>query len=72
MFEGIQIENYIDILVNKIQNSFLIWSNLFEFLFFLFLLAATYFLTKIFYKHVDQLLAKIQALNKRKRIRIID
>ncbi len=72
MFEGIKIENYIAILIDKIENSFLVWSNLFELLLFLFLLIAAYFLTKLLYKHVDQILIKIEALNERKRLRIID
>ncbi|MFP4021756.1 MAG: mechanosensitive ion channel family protein [Halanaerobium sp.] len=72
MFEGIQLEKYIEILVDKIQNNFLVWSNLIEFILFLFLLTATYFLTKLLYELVDELLAKIEALNERKRTRIID
>ncbi|MFW5961673.1 MAG: mechanosensitive ion channel family protein [bacterium] len=72
MFEGIQLEKYIEILVDKIQNNFLVWSNLIEFILFLFLLTAAYFLTKLLYELVDELLAKIEALNERKRTRIID
>jgi small-conductance mechanosensitive channel len=72
MFEGIKIENYIEILLGKIQNNFLVWSNLIELILFLILLAAAYFLTKILYKHVDELLDKIEALKERKRVRIID
>ena len=72
MFELIQFEKYIEILIDKIQNSFLVWSNLFELVLFLFLLTAAYFLTKILYKRVNELLAKIEALKARKRDRIID
>lgn len=72
MFEDIKIENYIEILIDKIQNNFLVWSNLIELITFLLLVIAAYFLTKILYKHVDELLAKIDALRERKRDRIID
>jgi small-conductance mechanosensitive channel len=72
MFEGIQIEKYIEILVDKIQNSFLVWSNLIELIIFLVLAFGAYFLTKLLYKQVDELLEKIEALKERKRLRIID
>lgn len=72
MFEGIKIENYIEILTDKIQNSFLVWSNLIELILFLLLIIGAYFLTKILYKKIDELLDKIEVLNERKRLRIID
>ena len=72
MFEGIQIEKYIEILIDKIQNSFLVWSNLIELIIFLVLAFGAYFLTKLLYKQVDELLEKIEALKERKRLRIID
>jgi len=72
MFEGIKIENYLEILIEKIQNNLLVWSNLIELILFLLLVIAAYFLTKILYKQVDELFAKIEALKKRKRLRIID
>jgi small-conductance mechanosensitive channel len=72
MFEGIQIENYINILIDKIQNNFLVWSNLIELILFLLLVVGAYFLTKLLYKQVDELFAKIEALKERKRLRIID
>ncbi|MFN2340433.1 MAG: mechanosensitive ion channel family protein [Halanaerobium sp.] len=72
MFEGVKIENYIGILIEKIENSFLVWSNLIELIIFLLLLAAAYFLSKLLYKHVDELLGKIEPLKERKRFRIID
>ncbi len=72
MFEGIKIDNYIEILLGKIQNNFLVWSNLIELVIFMIILIAAYFLTKILYKHVDELLDKIEALKERKKIRIID
>jgi di/tricarboxylate transporter len=72
MFEGIQIEKYIEILVDKIQNSFLVWSNLIELIIFLVLAFGAYFLTKLLYKQVDELLEKIEVLKERKRLRIID
>jgi small-conductance mechanosensitive channel len=72
MFEGIQIEKYIEILVDKIQNNFLVWSNLIELIIFLVLAFGAYFLTKLLYKQVDELLEKIEALKERKRLRIID
>ena len=72
MFEGIQFEKYIEILLDKIQTNFLVWSNLIELVLFLIMLIAAYFLTKLLYKQVDELLAKIKALKERKRTRIID
>jgi len=72
MFEGIKIENYLEILIDKFHNNFLVWSNLIEFVLFLLMVIAAYFLTKLLYNKVDELLAKIEALKERKRLRIID
>jgi len=53
MLEDIKIEEYGQLIIDKIENYLLVWSNLIELLFFIFIIAAAYFLSKILYKHVD-------------------
>ena len=72
MLEDIQIEEYGQLIIDKIENYLLVWSNLIELVIFIFMIAAAYFLSKILYKHVDELLDKIKALKQRKKTRIID
>lgn len=72
MFEDIQIDSYLQLIIDKIENSLLIWSNLIELVIFVTFVAAAFFISKFLYKHVDELLAKIKALKERKRLRIID
>ncbi len=72
MFEGIKIENYIEVLTETIQTNFLVWSNLIEFVLFILMVIGAYFLTKLLNNQVDELLAKIEVLRERKRQRIID
>lgn len=72
MFENIQMEGYLQQIMDKIQNSLLVWSNLLELIVFIVLTAASFFLSKFLYSYVDDLLSKIKALTKRKRLRIID
>ena len=72
MFEDIQIEGYLQLIIDKIENNLLVWSNLIELIIFAIFIAAAFFLSKFLYKHVDDLLSKIKALRERKKIRIID
>lgn len=67
MLEDIQIEEYGQLIIDKIENYLLVWSNLIELVIFIFMIAAAYFLSKILYKHVDELLDKIKALKQRKK-----
>ena len=72
MFEDIQIEGYLQLLIDKIENNLLIWSNLIELIIFVLITVAAFFLSKFLYKHVEELLGKIKALKERKKLRIID
>jgi len=72
MFEDIQIEGYMQLIVDKIENSLLVWSNLIELILFALITIAAFFLSKFLYSHIDELLSKIEALKKRKKTRIID
>ncbi|RAK08466.1 mechanosensitive ion channel-like protein [Halanaerobium saccharolyticum] len=72
MFENIQVEGYLQQIMDKIQNSLLVWSNLLELIVFIVLTASAFFLSKFLYSHVEDLLSKIKALTKRKKLRIID
>jgi len=72
MLEDIKIEEYGQLIIDKIENYLFVWSNLIELVIFIFMIAAAYFLSKILYKHVDELLGKIKVLKELKKIRIID
>ena len=68
MLEDIKIEEYGQLIIDKVENYLFVWSNLIELVIFIFMIAAAYFLSKILYKHVDELLDKIKALKQRKRL----
>ena len=72
MFEKIQIDSYLQLMLNKIENNLFAWSNLIELIVFAVLVIASYFLAKFFKKHVDALLDKINPLKERKKQRIIE
>ncbi|KXS47969.1 MAG: mechanosensitive ion channel protein MscS [Halanaerobium sp. T82-1] len=72
MLEDIKIEEYGQLIIDKVENYLFVWSNLIELVIFIFMIAAAYFLSKILYKHVDELLGKIKVLKELKKIRIID
>jgi small-conductance mechanosensitive channel len=72
MLEDIQIAEYLQLIIERIENNLFVWSNLIELVIFISMIAAAYFLSKILYKHVDELLDKIKALKQRKKTRIID
>ena len=72
MFEEVQIEGYLQLIMDKIENNLLIWSNLIELIIFVLLTAAAFFLSKFLYKHFEELLGKIKVLKERKKLRIID
>jgi small-conductance mechanosensitive channel len=72
MFEDVQLDGYLQLIIDKIENSLLIWSNLIELIIFVLLTAAAFFLSKFLFKYVDELLDKIKALKEQKKVRIID
>jgi len=72
MFENIQLEGYLQLIMEKIENNLLVWSNLIELIIFAVLTAAAFLLAKFLYSHVDDLLGKIKALKERKKLRILD
>lgn len=72
MFEKIQIDSYLQLMLSKIENNLFAWSNLIELIVFAILVIASYFLAKFFKKHVDALLDKINPLKERKKQRIIE
>ena len=72
MFEKIQINSYLQLMLDKIENNLFAWSNLIELIVFAILVIASYFLTKFLKKHVDALLDKINPLKERKKERIIE
>jgi len=72
MFENIQLEGYLQLIIEKIENNLLVWSNLIELIIFALLTAAAFFLAKFLYSHADDLLGKIKALKERKKLRILD
>ncbi|RCW56247.1 mechanosensitive ion channel family protein [Halanaerobium sp. ST460_2HS_T2] len=72
MFEDIQLGNYLQLIINKIQNNLLVWANLIELIIFAAITISAFFISKFLYSHVDDLLGKINALKERKKIRILD
>lgn len=72
MFEDVQIEIYLQSLVDNLGNNLLVWSNLIEIIIFFFLVVASYFLSKFFRKQLEELLEKIRILKKHKKNRILD
>lgn len=72
MFEYIQLENFLEILFSKIEENLFAWSNLIELIVFVLLITAAYFLSKILYNRIDELMDKIELLRKRKKVRILD
>lgn len=72
MFEDIQIEFYLESLFSQLSNNLLVWSNLIELIIIIALLIFSYFINKLIFKHVKELLNKIEALTESKQIRIIE
>lgn len=72
MFENIQIDLYLESLITKLGNNIFVWSNLIELIIITFFLILAYFINKLIFKQVRELLSKIDFLDERKQFRIID
>lgn len=72
MFENIQIDLYLESLITKLGNNIFVWSNLIELIIITFFLILAYFINKLIFKQVGELLSKIDFLDERKQFRIID
>ncbi|MGM0548738.1 MAG: mechanosensitive ion channel family protein [Bacillota bacterium] len=72
MFENIQIDLYLESLITKLGNNIFVWSNLIELIIITFFLILAYFINKLIFKQVGELLSKIDFLDDRKQFRIID
>ena len=47
MLEDIKIEEYGQLIIDKVENYLFVWSNLIELVIFIFMIAAAYFLSLI-------------------------
>lgn len=72
MFESVQFEEYLNLIITQIRNNLFIVSNLVELIIFTVITVAAYFLSLLFNKKIDKLLMKIKVIKESRRKRIIN